>query len=242
MNTSLPIDICLSWDMLEEYINEKMEPGAVSISLSQNQIPQITLRLPGYQLDLVHGSGEGGGGGGGIARMLGFQPFRAPSSGVFKEVSERQGNNNLVYSYFSGKIRVNDVNRLFHYRAFSSAVGSSVTYTISVPVGAYYPAELVAQLNSGAADNGHEDLVQIIGTPTTYEDRVSLKLNRFNGYVLLLEVSLDGCRPPPPSTQKQIRIAQHTPTPTHIRIALTPPTFQLCFYTAPPPNTQALFL
>ena len=96
MNTSLPIDICLSWDMLEEYINEKMEPGADLTVGAVKPSSQITLRLPGYQLDLVHGSGEGGGGGGGIARMLGFQPFRAPSSGVFKEVSERHGNTNLV--------------------------------------------------------------------------------------------------------------------------------------------------
>ena len=58
---------------------------------------------------------------------------------IIKQVSTTMDNNQLSYKYFSGKILIDNSNRLFRYRHFNPVVGSSVTYSISLALGTYTP-------------------------------------------------------------------------------------------------------
>jgi len=179
INVSLPKNSILGLDMLEEHINKRMEPGAVSFTIGANNMIQVELNRPGYQLDLTQTDG--------VARMLGFHAFRIPASGVFKEISSRLNNNILVYKYFSGKIPISNYNRVFKYLVFDATMARSNFYSITLADGEYTPSELVAAINAGAAANQHDELLNIIGSPTpfTYDDKLSLRIPRFKGRALL---------------------------------------------------------
>ncbi len=74
--------------MIEEHLNAHMEPGAVKISLADDDRVRLSLQKPGYQLDLTRGGSQG------LASIMGFskRAFRVPAQGVFKEVSAQLGN------------------------------------------------------------------------------------------------------------------------------------------------------
>ena len=173
-NASLPQNRCVSWDMLDDYIDEE----AVTFSLGADHRIHIEVK-PGYQLDLVIGAT--------LAARLGFQPCRIPAQGVFKEVSARLQNHQLRYKYFSGKLQLDDYTRIFQYRAWSAGGGRAETYEVSLPAEAYTPAELVRRLNDGAAANGHYGgIVALAGNPSEYGEKIGLRVSTLSGRLLFL--------------------------------------------------------
>jgi len=182
INVSIPPKAYVSWDLFEDRLNERVEPNTVSITLSANDTIQVAVMRPGYQLDLMVGTRNHSSG---IARMLGFRPFRIPAAGVFKEVSSRLGNNVLVYKYFSSKIHIDDSNLDFKYLAFSTGDGMSNTFHLLIPAGAYSPEELVATINALALGNGHDTLLRIAKNPDSVEEKVRVQIPRVKGRILL---------------------------------------------------------
>jgi hypothetical protein len=184
-----------------------MEPGAVTLTIAANNMIQVELNRPGYQLDLTQTDD--------VERMLGFHAFRIPASGVFKEISSRLNNNILVYGYFSGKILISNFNRVFKYLVFDATMTRSNFYSITLDLGEYTPSELVVLINAGTAANQHDELFNIIGSPTpfTYDDKLSLRIPRFKGRVPDLDkLHLGHTVLPPENTYFPIRVPNEVST------------------------------
>lgn len=174
---------------MEAHLNAHMEPGAISITQDDDELVRVALLKPGYQLDLYPGGSQG------IARILGFRPFRLPAEGVFKEVSARLGNNKFVYAHFDDKIHIDAARQIFTYIAWKCVDkqadsrcldGHAETYRIQLDVGSHSPTKLLQHIQASARKNGHDDLFDFVGDPATWGTRVHIRVPRTAGRVLLL--------------------------------------------------------
>ena len=172
--------------MIEEHLNAHMEPGAVTISLDDDDRVRFSLQKPGYQVDLTPGGSQG------LASIMGFSKsaFRVPAQGVFKEVSARLGNNKLVYAHFDDKIHIDESRRVFSYRAWSCAryvgakcaEGAARSFSIMLPLGSLSPSKILAAI---LENNEHGALFHVVGDPQRWGEKVQLRLPRLAGRVIL---------------------------------------------------------